>query len=152
MSTLCLSIAVYGPGTDANNRSHWAFAIHKPGSDRGNLLQVLVISLRGLIYQLDARQDVTFLGEDSEGAFALATLTAEQAREAARIIAQEPAPRDGVDRCQDWTLSAVIALEEAGLVADGASDLVARLIGNSAAQLAAAVGTKWISSNSRRHH
>lgn len=115
-----LSIVVDGPGVDARNRSHWTFAIHEENATIGTVLQVLVIDFDKLIYHFDERSGVGIRSRSSEGSFKVATLNREQARQAAQIIREEPAPMDGVERCQDWVLRATISLEAEKIVPPGA--------------------------------
>ena len=138
-----LSIVVDGPGTDANHRSHWTFAIHRNNSDIGIVMQVQVIDLSKLIYQFDERRGVEIRSRGSEGSFRLASLTQEQVRQAAKIIREEPPPRDGVERCQDWVLRAVISLEAEEVVPPGTSADIETLVGKAAAIVAEQVGDRW---------
>lgn len=143
MSALTLSIVVYGPGTDANNRSHWAFAVHHPGQERGKIMHVVLISLEKLIYQLEIRDDVTVHSIRSKGSFEIARLGRQDVKRAEKIIEEEPAPRDGEGRCQDWILQAVISLEAEGVVAPGTADEISKLVGKPAVEVARSVGTRW---------
>lgn len=90
-----LSIVIYGPGTDPNHRSHWAFAIHRKTAESGVLLHVQLIDLSKLIYQYDERRGVDVRSRSSEGSFAVAPLTNEQVQQAVKIIREEQAPNDG---------------------------------------------------------
>ncbi|KAF2708721.1 hypothetical protein K504DRAFT_467956 [Pleomassaria siparia CBS 279.74] len=148
MTTYTLSIVVYGEGDDPNNRSHWAIVFHGAGADRGNLLQVSLIDRDRLWYQFDRRDDIAILSQNSEGYFQVATLTASQRVQAISIISKEPPPRNGRDRCQDWTMNCLIALEAEDLVPPGTSEWINGLVGRSATGLAQAVGGRWIA-NSR---
>ena len=105
MSDYILSIVVYGPGTDTNHRSHWAFAIHRTSAESGVLLHVQLIDLARLIYQYDERSGVAIRSRSSEGSFAVAYLTKDQVGQAVKIIREEQAPKDGVEKCQDWVAS-----------------------------------------------
>lgn len=138
-----LSIAVDGPGTDANHRSHWIFAIHHDNADVGTVMQVQVIDLSKLIYQFDERSGVHIRSRGSEGSFMVASFTQEQARQAAKLIRDEPPPRDGVERCQDWVLRAIISLEAEEVVPPGTSTGIEMLIGKAATAVAEQVGDRW---------
>jgi hypothetical protein len=144
MSSHSLSIVVDGPGTDANHRSHWSFAIHHDNADNGIVMQVQVIDLSKLIYQFDERSGVEFLSKGSEGSFKVASLTQEQVRKAVKIIREEPAPKDGVERCQDWVLRTIISLEAEEIVPPGASAGIEGLVGETAAAVAQQVDERWI--------
>lgn len=143
MPDYALSIIVHGPGTDRNHRSHWAFGIHDPHSTRGCLLHVTVIDLQRLIYQFETRRDVVIRSKSSEGTFVVSHIRQEHIRQAIEIISTEPAPRDGVERCQDWILRAVISLEAEEIVPPGTADFISRLVGQPAAMVARAVGERW---------
>ena len=144
MASHSLSIVVDGPGTDANHRSHWAFAIHHSAADTGTLMQVQVIDLAKLIYQFDERTGVDIRSKGSEGSFAVASLTQEQVRQAGKIIREEPAPNDGVERCQDWVLKTIISLEADELVSPGTSLEIEVLVGKPANAVAQQVTDRWI--------
>ena len=144
MASYSLSIIVDGPGTDANHRSHWTFAIHHNAAETGIIMQVQVIDLDKLIYQFDERRGVDIRSKGSEGSFSVASLTNEQMQQAVRIIREEPAPRDGVERCQDWVLRTVISLEAEEVVPPGASAEIETLIGRTATAVAQQVGERWI--------
>ncbi|KAF2214176.1 hypothetical protein CERZMDRAFT_38615 [Cercospora zeae-maydis SCOH1-5] len=143
MPNYALSIVVYGLGTDPNHRSHWAFAIHEIGAGVGALLHVSLLDLQRLIYQFDSRRDVVIRSRSSEGSFVVGLLRQEQVRQAIEIISGEPAPRDGVERCQDWVLRAVISLEAEEIVAPGTSNMISSLVGKPARVVAQAVGRRW---------
>jgi hypothetical protein len=144
MSSHSLSIVVDGPGTDADHRSHWTFAIHSGNTDIGTVMQVQVIDMSKLIYQFDERRGVDIRSRGSEGSFKVASLTQEQAQQAAKIIRDEPPPRDGVERCQDWVLRAIISLEAEEVVPPGTSADIEMLVGKAATAVAEQVGDRWI--------
>ena len=144
MASYSLSIIVDGPATDANHRSHWTFAIHHNAAETGIIMQVQVIDLGKLIYQFDERRGVDIRSKGSEGSFSVASLTNEQMQQAVRIIREEPAPRDGVERCQDWVLRTIISLEAEEIVPPGASAEIETLIGRTATAVAQQVGERWI--------
>lgn len=144
MATYSLSIVVDGPGTDANHRSHWTFAIHHNAAETGTIMQVQVIDLSKLIYQFDERRGVEIRSKGSEGSFTVASLTQQQMRQAVQIIREEPEPRNGVERCQDWVLRTVISLEAEEVVPPGASAEIETLIGKTAAAVAHQVGGRWV--------
>ncbi|KAM0721993.1 hypothetical protein Q7P37_002919 [Cladosporium fusiforme] len=144
MASHILSIVVQGPGTNSDHRSHWSFIIHQPTADCGILLDVQIIDLNKLIYQHDERSGVDIRSKGSEGSFAVATLAQEQKRQALKVIREEPAPKDGVEKCQDWTLRAIISLEAEELVPSGTSAWIETLVGQPATDVARAVGDKWV--------
>jgi hypothetical protein len=141
MSQFVLSIIVYGLGTDPNHRSHWALAIHRPDEQNGVVLQVIPIELSRLIYQFDLRRDVLLCNKSSEGSFIVATL--DHSRRAEELIREEPAPRDGVERCQDWVLRAIISLEAEEIVPAGTSEWISGLVGRPAENVAHTVSARW---------
>ncbi|KAF2765510.1 hypothetical protein EJ03DRAFT_207092 [Teratosphaeria nubilosa] len=147
MSEFVLSIVVKGPGTEPKHRSHWALAIHRRNDQRGVLLHVSLIDLSRLIYQFDMRRDVLLRSRSSEGSFIVAALAHSNVRRAAELISEEPTPRDGVERCQDWVLRAVISLEAEEIVPPGTSDWVSGLVGQSADSVAQAVSARWSSTD-----
>jgi hypothetical protein len=140
-----LSIVVYGPGTDPRYRSDWGFMIHRTGDDYGELLHTSLIDLDRLWYQFEDRSGAPLVSQQSEGRFQTATLEDGKRIEAKRIISEEPPPRDGKKRCQDWVLDVVISLEVGEIVDAGLSNRVEGLVGKSAEDLAAAVGSAWVS-------
>jgi hypothetical protein len=144
MATHVLSIVVYGPGTDSNHRSHWAFAIHRKTSDSGILLHVQLIDLKKLIYTFNERTGVDVRSKSSEGSFQVAFLEGQQVHRAAEIIRKEVAPSDGIERCQDWVQNAIISLEVEGIVPSGTSVWIEKLVGKAATDVAQAVGNKWV--------
>ena len=144
MAYYSLSVVVDGPGTDANHRSHWTFAIHHNAAETGIIMQVQVIDLSKLIYQFDERSGVEFRSKGSEGSTKVESLTQEQVRKAVKIIREEPAPKDGVERCQDWVLRTIISLEAEELLAPGASAEIESLIGKPATTVAQQVSERWI--------
>lgn len=106
-------------------------------------MHVTLLDLEKLIYQFDSRKDVEFRSPGSEGSFVVGYLTREHMRQAVEIISKEPAPRDGVEKCQDWILRAVISLEAEEIVPPGTSDLISKLVGQPAVVVAQAVGERW---------
>lgn len=102
-----------------------------------------VIDLQRLIYQFETRRDVVIRSKSSEGTFVVSHIRQEHIRQAIEIISTEPAPRDGVERCQDWILRAVISLEAEEIVPPGTADFISRLVGQPAAVVARAVGERW---------
>lgn len=143
MATYVLSIVVDGPGTDPNHRSHWALAVHQANAVSGMILQVSVLDLERLIYQFDRQNNAILRNRGSEGSFAVASLAPGDVRRAVDIINQEAAPSDGVERCQDWVLRVVIALEAEEIIHLGTSDWISGLVGQSAAEVERAVGLRW---------
>lgn len=57
----------------------------------------------------------------NEGRFQIATIPANRYAQASRVISNEPPPRNGKDRCQDWTLNCILGLEADELIPDGPS-------------------------------
>lgn len=147
MSTFQISIVVYGEGTDPHNRSHWSIIFHEPDAERGDVLQVFPVDQHRLWYQFDRRDDTVILDSTAEGYFQVATIFALQRAQAMEIVSKEPAPRNGRDRCQDWVLSCVIAMEAEDLVPGGTSQLVSDLVGRPAVEVATALGSRWKPSN-----
>ena len=142
-----LSIVVSGPNDDPSNCSRWAFALHAPDSPIGNLLDVTALKLDRPIYAFDKRAGVEFQSIYSEGYFVIARLSPEQYWRADQIIAQEPAPVNGKDRCQDWIQNCVIALEIEEIVPPGTSEWLGELVGKPATVIASSPGTRWVSSH-----
>lgn len=144
MASHALSIVVHGLGTTADHRSHWAFAVHEETSGRGTLLHVQLIDMGNLIYQYDERRGVDIRSRSSEGSFTVTSLTKDQARQAIKVIREEPAPKDGVERCQDWVLRAMISLEAEEIVPSGTSAWIETLVGQAAIMVAQAAGNRWV--------
>jgi hypothetical protein len=143
MASHTLSIVVDGEGDDPNNRCHWSIVFHSAGAERGNLFQVSLIDRDRLWYQFDRRDDVAILSPSSEGYFEVGNVSASQYAQASSIIGKEPPPRNGRDRCQDWTVNCIIALEAEELIPAGTSELVSGLVGKSATKLAEALRGRW---------
>jgi len=119
--------------------------MHKTGTTVGMLQQVLVIDLPRLIYQYDERRDVDIRSKICEGSFDVASLSRPQADRVAEVLRRESPPADGIERCQDWILRAVISLEADELVEPGTSAEIAGLVGLPAAAVARALGRRWTS-------
>lgn len=64
--------------------------------------------------------------------------------EAKRIIEGEPPPKNGKDRCQDWTLNCVVALEVAEILEPGCAEVVGDSVGRSAGDVRARTGDRWV--------
>ncbi|EGX48058.1 hypothetical protein TWF173_003782 [Orbilia oligospora] len=144
MSNYQLSIVIYGPGTDPNNRSHWALALHREGEIHGDLFQVLLVDRDRLWYQFDKRTGVEILDKSSEGCVTVATISVGHRRHAKRIMSTEPVPMDGLKRCQDWVADCIVTLEIEEIVEAGTSHFVQRLIGLPASSVAEEVGPeRW---------
>jgi hypothetical protein len=141
---LCPIHRVHGPGTDANHRSHWAFAIHRKTAESGVLLHVQLIDLSKLIYQYDERRGVDVRSRSSEGSFEVGSLKDEQVQQAVKVIRDEAAPKDGVEKCQDWVLRAIISLEAEEIVPPGTSEWIGTLVGQAATTVAQAAGNRWV--------
>ncbi|KAK7532517.1 hypothetical protein IWX49DRAFT_327951 [Phyllosticta citricarpa] len=138
-----LSIVVYGSGEDPNHRSHWAFALHKPGSNTGNILHVNLLDSSKFLHHFEIYRDVGLKSESSEGYFKIAELTPEQSPRAAAIISDEQAPNNGKDKCQEWIVNCIISLEAEEVVPPGTSEWIGDLVGLSAGDLKGRVGENW---------
>ncbi|KAF2268696.1 hypothetical protein CC78DRAFT_350808 [Lojkania enalia] len=138
-----ISIVVHGPGDDPNHRSHWSFALYRDNSVIGNVLHVVLLDLNKLIYGFDKRTGVSYHSRSSEGIFTVANLTHSQYLQADRIISQEPPPRNGKDRCQDWAYNCIIALEVEEIVPSGTSQWISGLVGQPAAVVEKMTGSRW---------
>ncbi|KAF1977742.1 hypothetical protein BU23DRAFT_371282, partial [Bimuria novae-zelandiae CBS 107.79] len=143
MSYYTLSIGVYGDGENPNHRSHWGFLIFSEGNQVGNLLHVQLISLQGLIYQFETRSGVPLESQTCEGRVLLGYIESTKYNQLVKIISDEPAPRNNKDRCQDWTLECVIALEAEELLPAGTSNWVQGFVGKPSKDVAAAAGGRW---------
>ncbi|KAF2084853.1 hypothetical protein K490DRAFT_47979 [Saccharata proteae CBS 121410] len=143
MSDYILSIGVYGDGEDPNHRSHWGFLIFSPGMKFGNRLHVQLISLKGLIYQFETQSGYRLESQSCEGRVFLGYIKSTKYNQVVKIISEEPAPRNNKDRCQDWVLECVIALEAEELLPAGTSSWVEGIVGKPMKDVAAAVGGKW---------
>jgi hypothetical protein len=115
---------------------------HSAGAETGNLLQVSLIDRDRLWYEFDRRDGVTILSPSSEGYFRVATLSANQYSQATSVIGKEAPPRNGRDRCRDWTMNCIIALEAEELVPPGTSEWVSRFVGKLATELARSLGDR----------
>ncbi|PWY92371.1 hypothetical protein BO70DRAFT_357489 [Aspergillus heteromorphus CBS 117.55] len=140
-----LSIEVFGTGEDPNHRSHWGFMIHRPPNRTGDLLHVRLLDLDRLWYQFEARLGTDLLTMQAVGICKIAELSAQQRHQAIEVIKNEPAPRDGRRKCQDWVFSTLIALEVEELVPPGTSEFWKSMVGRPARGVARAVGTNWTS-------
>ncbi|OQE40228.1 hypothetical protein PENCOP_c006G04938 [Penicillium coprophilum] len=139
-----LSIEVFGPGDSPTHRSHWGFMINKPGNlEFGDLLQVEVIDADRLWYGFAPRYATKIIDKAAVGMCKIADLTSQQRHDAIKVIEKEPAPRDSIGRCQDWTFDALLSLEIEELVPPGTSEFWKGMIGRPAREVAAACGTKW---------
>ena len=149
MPDYLLSLLISGRGDDPNHRSHWALAIHLPSSNSNSnsnictLHQVNLISEAGLIYQFETRRGQLLDGPGVEGYFQLARFDADEHGRVTRLIAGEPAPRNGRDRCQDWVLGCVVVLETEELVGDGMAELVNRLVGKNVEEVKEILKDRW---------
>ncbi|CAG8944182.1 unnamed protein product [Penicillium salamii] len=140
-----LSIEVFGPGTNPNFRSHWGFMINKPGNlEFGDLLQVEVVDANKLCYGFAPRYATKIIDKGAVGMCKIANLTSEQRRQAITIIEKEPAPRNGVKKCQDWTFDALLSLEIEELVPSGTSEFWKGMVGRPAREVAEACSTRWL--------
>ncbi|EMD85655.1 hypothetical protein COCHEDRAFT_1161076 [Bipolaris maydis C5] len=78
-----------------------------------------------------------------EGRVLLGYIESTKYNQAIDIISKEPAPRNNKDRCQDWTLECVIALEAEELLPAGTSGWLAEIVGKPSKDVAAVVGERW---------
>lgn len=138
-----LSIEVYGLGTDPTARSHWAFMIHRPPNPIGDLFHVRVIDLPKLWFQFEHRRGASITDMQPLGMCQIGHLTPQQRRDAIKVISDEPPPRDGKKRCQDWVFDTLISLEAEGLVQPGTSVFWEGMVGKPAAEVKQACGDNW---------
>ncbi|KAJ5947719.1 hypothetical protein N7466_000734 [Penicillium verhagenii] len=138
-----LSIEVFGTGEDPKHRSHWGFVIHQPPRTFGDLLHVLPIDLERLWYEFEPRYGTELDIMQALGLCNIATLNSEPRRLAIELISQEPAPRDGRRKCQDWMFSTLISLEVEELVPPGTSEFWKGMVGLPAKEVQRAVGRNW---------
>ncbi|KAK6533536.1 hypothetical protein TWF694_002474 [Orbilia ellipsospora] len=144
-----LSIVIFGDGSNpaAWQGSHWAFGVQETNdsSEKGDLLQVLLLDESQKWYHFDKRENVTILDPISEGKIKIATLSSEQNKEVVRLISQEPAPRDGKKGCQDWVIECLLTLEtqDFGLIPNGTVDFVSSLVRKPVTYVASQAGEKW---------
>jgi hypothetical protein len=139
-----LAIKVSGPGTNPQARSHWEFLIYRSGQNIGELLHTRLLDEDRRWFQFEERSGVDLVSNCTQGHVKLATLSNEQRLAAKKVIATEPAPRDGVKRCQDWVFDTMISLEAEEIVESGASEFVKGHVGKPAKEVAALAGDKWI--------
>ena len=142
-----LSITVFGLGEDPNHRSHWGFTLHQPSTGIIDLLHVRLIDLDKLWYQFEPRLGTNLADlatMQAMGMCRLAQLNHQQRQQVIQVIGNEPAPRDGSRRCQDWVFSTLIALEVEELVPPGTSEFWKGMVGRPAAEVKRAVGGDWI--------
>ncbi|KAF2677045.1 hypothetical protein K458DRAFT_436843 [Lentithecium fluviatile CBS 122367] len=144
MSKYTLYITLEGPGDLPHHRSHWSFAFLRPNSPFACIYQVLLLDGMHLIHHLDRRDGVPFPIVGSEGAVKLAELDDTKYVEAQKIIAEEAPSRNGHDRCQDWTLNCVIALEVAEVLEPGCAEFVGACVGLSAREVKERAGERWV--------
>jgi hypothetical protein len=143
-STYTLSIVLHGPGTDPNNRSHWTLALHRPPSPLATVLQVNVLDLASLTYASTTRNGEVLLPASAEGRVEVGTLDMAGYIAVKRVVEGVQAPNNGKDRCQDWVLDYIVALEVEGVVAEGTSEWVGGLVGRSAVEVEKEVGDRWV--------
>ncbi|KAF2638186.1 hypothetical protein P280DRAFT_551345 [Massarina eburnea CBS 473.64] len=143
MSKYELYIVLEGLGHSEHHRSHWSFAFHYPGTLLANVHQVLLLNDTRRFYHYDRRDGVPHPTPGSEGKVLLARLTVNQCTSAQEIISRELPPRNGKDRCQDWILNCVIALEVAELIEPGASEFLGGCVGLDAATVLARFDAQW---------
>ncbi|KAI9756471.1 MAG: hypothetical protein M1815_003569 [Lichina confinis] len=143
MSSYELSIGVFGPGKDPNNRSHWAFVVSKPGDAIGDRLHVVLLDRNSLRYVFEIRSGVPIKSLQSEGRCVITVWDSVQRQKGVHVIESELAPQDGKRRCQDWVLSTLISLEVEELVPSATSERWEALVGKSATEVEAALGDSW---------
>ncbi|KAJ5108499.1 hypothetical protein N7456_005174 [Penicillium angulare] len=140
-----LSIEVFGTGEDPKHRSHWGFVIHQPSRTFGDLLHVWPIDIDKLWYDFEARFGTELNIMQAKGLCQISTLSSSQRRQAIEVISQEPAPRDGRRKCQDWVFSTLISLEVEELVPPGTSEFWKGMVGLPAKDVQSAIGENWTS-------
>lgn len=140
-----LSIEVFGTGEDPKHRSHWGFVIHQPTRSFGDLLHVRPVDIEKLWYEFEPRFGTDLNIMQALGLCKIATLDSQQRRFAIEVISQEPAPRDGRRKCQDWVFSTLISLEVEELVPPGTSEFWKGMVGLPAQGVQKAVGVNWSS-------
>ncbi|KAA8645113.1 uncharacterized protein ATNIH1004_009330 [Aspergillus tanneri] len=138
-----LCVEAFGNGEDPNHRCHWGFLLHHSQEDFGDLYEVQLIDLKKLWYQANCREATTIRDPQAVGMCKIAVLDAKSRYAAIRVIKDEPAPRDGKRRCQDWTVDVLISLEAEELVASGTAERWGRLVGMTAKELAVDSGDNW---------
>lgn len=138
-----LSIEVFGTGEDPKHRSHWGFVIHQPPRTFGDLLHVRPVNIEKLWYEFEPRFGTDLNIMQALGLCKIATLDSRQRRLAIEVISQEPAPRDGMRKCQDWVFSTLISLEVEELVPAGTSEFWKGMVGVPAHGVQKAVGGNW---------
>ncbi|KAJ5653223.1 hypothetical protein N7490_000226 [Penicillium lividum] len=138
-----LSIQVFGTGEDPNHRSHWGFVIHQPPRTFGDLLHVRPVDMDKLWYEFEPRFGTDLDIMQALGLCKIGTLGSPQRRLAIEVISQEPAPRDGKRKCQDWVFSTLISLEVEELVPAGTSEFWKGMVGLPAKEVRRAVGGNW---------
>ncbi|KAJ5609296.1 hypothetical protein N7528_009863 [Penicillium herquei] len=138
-----LSIEIFGTGEDPKHRSHWGFVIHQPPRTFGDLLHVWPIDIDKLWYDFEPRFGTELNIMQALGLCQISTLSSSQRRQAIEVISQEPAPRDGRRKCQDWIFSTLISLEVEELVPPGTSEFWKGMVGLPAKDVQSAVGANW---------
>lgn len=142
--TYHLCIQVFGLGEVPNHRSHWAFLLYTPPDDFGDIHQVLCIDPQTLWYLHDRREAITINTPPAVGMCSIAILDAKGRSDAIRMIQNEPAPRDGKRRCQDWTIDVLISLEVEEIIEPGTAAKWGRRVGMTARELAQDCGEGWV--------
>jgi hypothetical protein len=138
-----LYLTVSGRGLDPNNRSHWAFMISRRGDNFGDLHNVVLINLEALLFMYEVREGSLLDSQECEGYCLLAVWNNEQRQQGIQAIKDEPPPRDGRSRCQDWAVEVLLSLETQELVPGGTFERWERLVGTPARELAASLGLAW---------
>jgi hypothetical protein len=138
-----LSIEIFGAGEDPQHRSHWAFVIHEPSANFGDLLHVKVIDLDRLWYQFESRTGTRLRTMQAVGEVKLAVLSEQQRQHVIQVITSSPAPRDGKKRCQDWVYDTLLSLEVEELVPSGTCHFWNEMVGKSARAVKAATAVNW---------
>jgi len=122
--------------------------ICRRGDNFGDRHNVILINLEGLLFMYEARQGLLLESQECEGRCLLAVWNGEQRLQGIQAMRDEPPPRDGRRRCQDWTVEVLLSLEAQELVPDGTFERWERLVGTPARELAASLGPAWQESGS----
>lgn len=137
-----LYVAVYGPGTDPTERSHWGFMISRKGASEGKLLHVVLPNKERLLYVFQEREKRHVI-DGSEELWKIAELSDTERVKAMNILRGNPPPVDGKRKCQDWVLEGFIRLVADELVAEVQAHQCMALMGKSAEELRTILGPAW---------
>lgn len=138
-----LSITVSGRGLDPDDRSHWASMICRAGESFGDRLHVTLLDLQSLTYMFEVRSAVSLRDNQCEGRCTLAVWNSQQRQGGIKLIQNEPVPRDGRSRCQDWVLEVLTSLNIEDVIPTGTLERWNSVIGEPSAEVAAVLGSSW---------